>query len=152
MESGLSNAAIRELFELHGLRCTKQRERMYAALAATKSHPTAEDLYTAVRLSEPGMSLATVYNTLEAFTEVGLARRLANTAGASRYDADIRDHVHVALADGRLIDVPQDLSERLLAGLPESVLHDLERRLGVRVGGVSIQVVAADAARRNGAD
>jgi len=125
---------------------------VYAALAATKSHPTAEDLYTAVRSAEPGMSLATVYNTLDAFTEAGLVRRLANSAGASRYDADTSDHAHVALGDGRLVDVPPDLSDRLLAALPEGVLRDLERRLGVRVRGVSIQVAAADGALRNGAD
>lgn len=132
------------MFEKHGLRCTRQRERVYAALAATKAHPTAEDLYTAVGALEPGMSLATVYNTLEAFTEVGLARRLASPTGASRYDADISDHAHVSLRDGRLVDVPEDLSARLLAGIPAGVLADLERRLGVRVSGVSIQVAAAD--------
>lgn len=140
------------MFERRGLRCTKQREQVYGALASTQSHPTAEDLYTAVRASEPGMSLATVYNTLEAFTVVGLARRLASPVGACRYDADTRDHVHVALGDGRLIDLPEDLSQRLLADVPKAVLEELERRLGVRVAGVSIQVVTEDGAQGNPAD
>ena len=135
---------MRRLFERHSLRCTKQRELVYSALAATRAHPTAEDLYVAVRASEPGLSLATVYNALEAFTGAGLARRLANPCGPCRYDADMSDHVHVAMGDGRLMDVPQDLSARLVAGVPAEVLAELERRLGVRVGGISIRVVATD--------
>ncbi len=149
MEPAFGTTSIRGLLERHGLRCTKQREQIYGALAATRSHPTAEDLFAAVRVSEPGMSLATVYNTLEALTEVGLARRLASPSGACRYDADTSNHVHLMMDDGRLVDLPEDLSERLVAGVPQSVLDELARRLGVRVAGVSIQVAAASANGRN---
>ena len=138
---------VRELFARHGLRCTKQREQVYEALAATKLHPTAEELFHAVRALEPGLSLATVYNCLEAFLQCGLARRLACPSGSGpcRYDADISDHVHLATADGGLVDVPPDLSERLLSYLSPEAVAELEHRMGVRVSGVSIQVVAAPA-------
>ena len=74
---------LRELFRAHGLRCTRQRERIYEALASSTSHPTAEELHLAVRDADGGLSLATVYNTLEAFTERGLCRRVpsASTSG-----------------------------------------------------------------------
>ena len=137
-------AAIRELFERRGLRCTRQREQIYEALACTTSHPTADELYQAVRASEPGLSLATIYNTLDAFAECGLVRRFScpSGSGPSRYDADVTEHVHMALRDGRLLDLPQDLSGQLLANIPPSALKELERRLGVKVAGISIQVLA----------
>lgn len=143
MTDGVPNH-IRALFEQHGLRCTRQRQVLYEALAATKSHPTADELFQSVKACEDGLSLATVYNTLEAFSEVGLVRRIpcAVGSGACRFDADTSDHVHLAMADGRIQDVPHDLSERLLAGIPGSAVLDLERRMGVRVGGLTVQVVA----------
>jgi Fe2+ or Zn2+ uptake regulation protein len=137
----------RSRLEDHGLRCTRQREAVYAALAATKSHPTAEELHQSIAFE--GLSLATVYNTLEALTAAGLARRMPcpSGSGAARYDAQTHEHVHVALCDGRLVDLPPDLSDRMLSGLPRNVLDEIERRLGVRVGGVSVQVVATVPAR-----
>ena len=135
---------IRTLFEQHNLRCTRQREVLYEALAATKTHPTADELFQSVKAKDESLSLATVYNTLEAFSEVGLVRRIPCTtgAGACRFDADTTDHVHLATPDGRIQDVPDDLSQQLLAGIPASVLADLEQRMKVRVSGVTVQVTA----------
>jgi Fur family peroxide stress response transcriptional regulator len=145
---------VREVFERHGLRCTRQRERIFDALACTTSHPTAEELFQAVHDGEPGLSLATVYNTLEAFTECGLVRRIPSPGGACRYDADTSDHVHVTTPDGRVMDLPEDLSAQLIEALPAQVLADLEKRLGVKVGQVNIQIVseARQRAERQAAD
>ncbi len=135
---------VREVFARRGLRCTRQRERIYEALVATDTHPTAEDLFQTVRRTEPGLSLATVYNTLDVLAQEGLCRRLACAAGGSacRFDAVMEDHAHLVGADGRITDVPADLSRRLLGGLPADALAELERRTGIRVGGVSVHVQA----------
>ncbi len=132
----------RDMIERHGLRCTRQRELVYSALAASKAHPTAEELLQSVREEEPGLSLATVYNTLEVFTRVGLCRRFPGVSGsnACRYDADVGDHAHVMTGDGKVIDVPEDLSQRLLASLPGDVIAEVEARLGVRLTRVSLQL------------
>ena len=68
---------VRQLFRTNDLRCTRQREEVYAALVATKSHPTAEELHS--RLADDGccMSLATVYNALEALCKGGICPRSA---------------------------------------------------------------------------
>ncbi len=134
---------VRTLFRTHNLRCTRQRERVYSALAATTAHPTAEELYRTVHETDPALSLATVYNTLEALVSCGLGKRLAGDSGPSRYDADMSPHVHVALTDGRLVDVPLDLSTKLLAGLSQELLQEIEGRMGVKVGGVSVSLIAA---------
>jgi Fur family peroxide stress response transcriptional regulator len=134
---------VRSLFHHHDLRCTRQRELVYTALASTTGHPTAEELYRAVHEVEPGLSLATVYNTLEALVECGLGKRISNGAGPCHYDADMQPHVHISLGDGRVRDVPLDLSRRLLAGVCPEALKELEDRMGIKVAGVNLQVVAA---------
>ena len=142
---GHASTHSRALFESHGLRCTRQREVLYEALAATKSHPTADELFQTVQAIEPGLSLATVYNTLEAFTQVGLVRRVPCPmgSGACRFDADTTDHVHVATVDGRVSDVPMDVSRQLLAAIPRDVVAELERRMNVRIDGLSVQLLAS---------
>lgn len=91
--------------------------------------------------SEP-LSLATVYNTLDALVAAGLARRIVCSCGPARFDADMREHAHLSTVDGRIMDLPDDLSAHLLGHVPGPVLKEIERRLGVRVQGVSIQVIA----------
>jgi Fe2+ or Zn2+ uptake regulation protein len=139
--------ATRDLFARHALRCTRQREAIYHALASTDTHPTAEELFVLVRRADPSVSLATVYNTLEAFVRRGLARRLTGVPGErpggaapARYDADTRDHIHFVAADGRVRDVPSDLSRRLVECLPPDLVDELERRMGVRVDRVRIEL------------
>jgi len=105
------HTALPQFFHDHGLRCTRQRELIYSALSHTTAHPTAEDLHRTVRHDEPGLSLATVYNTLDTFVDRGLCRKIPSAAGngPSRYDADTHAHAHVILDDGTT------LNERLLA-------------------------------------
>ena len=127
--------SIRTILEGHGLRCTRQREQIFEALVGSKVHPTAEELFSSVKACEPGLSLATVYNTLEAFTACGLARRLPCPAGPCRYDADTTEHVHITTPDGKVVDLPHDLSRRLL-----------EQRTGMKINALQVQVHAAGSA------
>lgn len=139
--------SIRSLFEQHNLRCTSQRLAVYAALRESKDHPTAEELFRRVRPGTGKLSLATVYNTLEVLCRVGLCNRMATTNGSCRYDADVSEHMHVRLTDtGEIADVPDDLGEHLLNGVSNDVLREIERRLGVRIDGVSVQIHARRAA------
>lgn len=103
---------------------------VYRALASTKAHPTAEELHRMVEATCPGLSLATVYNTLEALCAAGLARRIPTTSGATRYDADLSGHVHVVREDGGVMDLPQDLASEVIDALP----RDLAERLAERIG------------------
>lgn len=136
----------RELFARHQIRCTRQRLALYRALAGTKSHPTAEELYRMVQHEEGGLSRATVYNTLEALCTAGLAKRMPAANGCCRFDADLTDHLHVRIGDAAAIqDVPPDLGEQLLEGLSKSVLNEIEKRMGIRIDGVSLQLHASKA-------
>ncbi|MCW5767937.1 MAG: transcriptional repressor [Phycisphaeraceae bacterium] len=143
--------APREVLRSSNLRCTRQRELVYEALASTHTHPTAEELFDLVRRLEPGLSLATVYNTLEVFVRSGLAQRIPCPSGATRYDSDMRDHVHLTTSDGRVMDVPEDLGVHLVHALSPSLREDLENRLGVTLGRVSLNLVVHGLPERLGA-
>ncbi len=135
-------ADIRRAFQEAGLRHTRQREAVFAALAATKTHPTAEELHELVRQDEPGLSLATIYNSLEVLSEAGLCRRLPCNGGSCRFDADLTDHVHVVLLDGRVLDVSEPLASELLKALPAGLVAELEAQTGISITGFGIQLVA----------
>jgi len=139
---------IPALFARHNIRCTAQREAVYSALEATESHPTALELHGMVAKKAGGISLATVYNTLELLTRKGLTRRYVHTSAstggreeAARYDADTRSHIHfIDDQTGRLRDIPADLGVDLLSKLPADVIEQIEDRLGVRIDQVRIEL------------
>lgn len=134
---------MRHRFAARGLRCTRQRVEIYKALEATSAHPTAEELFWLVRESDQDLSLATVYNTLDAFCAHGLCRRLATSAGPARYDADLSEHLHVQDQQGRIHDVPPELSRRLLDSIGPDLLDEIGAATGQRITGARIELLAA---------
>jgi len=133
----------KELFQRHHLRCTQQRLAIYEALKESQSHPTADALFNMVKPRTQRLSLATVYNTLEALCEAGLVRKLPTTNGCCRYDADITPHLHLRCTDtGEIRDVPDDLSRELMDQLPQEVLKSIERTMGVKIDRVNVQIMA----------
>ena len=142
-------SSTRDLFASCNLRCTRQREAVYAALKATKKHPTPEQLHALVTELEPGISLATVYNPLDALCDAGLCRRFATESGASggtayRYDADIEDHAHLETADGRLLDLPTALDDELQDAIPAELLRRIEHATGVRIDRVALRLIESN--------
>lgn len=150
--------SIRALFVRFGFRWTRQREAVYAALCQSTTHPTAYELYRSVHAVDSGVSLATIYNTLDSLASVGLCRRIAparsgqNSGGhagtlAARFDADMSDHAHLLTRDGRVEDLPDDLSSLVLSHIPRSVLDEVERRTGKRVSRVSVELMEESASK-----
>ena len=135
---------IRNAFRAAGLRHTRQREAVFAALRGTDTHPTAEELFELVREREPGLSLATVYNSLDVLTDGKLCRRLPGNGGPIRFDADMSDHVHLILGDGRVIDVPEAIAGRLLDVIHQGFIQQLETYSGTPIGSLGIQLVASE--------
>lgn len=133
-----------ELFAQHNLRCTKQRKAIYNALTQTRCHPTADELYRQVQGSLPGVSLATVYNTLEAFNEAGLIFKLpdAGSNGSARYDAHRQPHTHLRDRNtGKVADAPDDISKLILEHVPQHVLDTIRARTGFTVDEVQVELI-----------
>ena len=133
-----------KLFAKHNLRCTKQRKAIYGALTASRCHPTADELYRAVQGQIPGVSLATVYNTLEAFNDAGLINKLpdAGLNGSARYDAHREPHTHLRdRCTGVVADAPDDISKIIFDHLPQEVLDTIRARTGFSVDEVQVELI-----------
>lgn len=91
-----------------GLRPTRQRCALAALLVeGGNRHLTAEQLYGEATRAALGVSLATVYNTLKAFTTAGLLREINIEPGRVYYDTRIDDHPHFYFEeDGTIADAP----------------------------------------------
>jgi Fur family peroxide stress response transcriptional regulator len=77
-----------------GLRFTPQREQIYAVLLRKRDHPTAEEVFIRAKRGMPGISMATVYNCLDALVACGLARQVTPERGATRFCPNMREHGH----------------------------------------------------------
>ena len=84
---------------------TRQRKVVLEAVQAGDHHPTAAEVFDAARQAMPGISFATVYNSLRYLNEKGLVREIAFGKGASRYDRETERHDHAICSDcGKLVD------------------------------------------------
>lgn len=59
-----------------GVRITPQRHAILEFLISSDSHPTADEIYKALEIEFPNMSVATVYNNLRVFRNAGLVKEL----------------------------------------------------------------------------
>ncbi|KIY21803.1 peroxide-responsive transcriptional repressor PerR [Mesobacillus subterraneus] len=88
-----------------GVRITPQRHAILEYLINSMSHPTADEIYKALEGKFPNMSVATVYNNLRVFREVGLVKELTYGDASSRFDFVTSQHYHV-ICDrcGKIVD------------------------------------------------
>lgn len=88
--------AERELVEAlraRGQRVTSQRLVIHRLLRELDRHVTAEEVLRRAGERLPGMSLPTVYATLDLFADLGLARRVS-VGGPVLYDPRTGEHAH----------------------------------------------------------
>jgi Fur family iron response transcriptional regulator len=93
-----------------GLRPTRQRLGLARLLFDNGDrHVTAEQLHAEAASANLRVSLATIYNTLNQFTESGLMREVVVEPGRSYFDTNTSDHHHFFHEDtARLQDIPSD--------------------------------------------
>jgi Fur family peroxide stress response transcriptional regulator len=86
-EVGAQVAAFAEHCRKSGLSVTRQRLAIFEALAASREHPSAEDIHRTVRRRMPHLSLATVYKNLESLREIGAVSDVNALHEHGRYEA-----------------------------------------------------------------
>ena len=91
-----------------GLRPTRQRMALgWLLFAKGDRHVTAEMLYEDATKAKVPVSLATVYNTLHQFTEVGLLRQVAVDGSKTYFDTNATEHHHFFVeGNNELVDIP----------------------------------------------
>jgi Fur family peroxide stress response transcriptional regulator len=84
---------------------TPQRDAVFQVILEREDHPTASEIFEAARRRLPGISYATVYNSLRYLKEAGLVHEISFGDSASRYDRETGRHDH-AICDccGKLVD------------------------------------------------
>lgn len=106
-----------------GLKVTPQRIAVYNMLFNSHEHPNAEMIYKTLEPTNPTMSLATVYKTLDFFKQLGLVQELNVGEPSSRYDAVVQCHPHtVCKVCGRV----EDLRIGALTEVAKKLVPDLD--------------------------
>jgi Fur family peroxide stress response transcriptional regulator len=83
-----------EQLTTRGFRSTPQREHVYAVLIRKPDHPTAEEVFIRAKRELPEISMATVYNCLDALVKCGMVRQVTLDRGATRFCPNMREHGH----------------------------------------------------------
>ena len=76
------------------LKYSRQRELVEQAVHALRTHPTADEIYHAVREENPSISLGTVYRNLNTLAELGKIKKISMPTGSDRFDYNLTTHYH----------------------------------------------------------
>ena len=85
-------------------RYSRQRERIYQAVHASREHPSAQMVYDLLREELPRLSLGTVYRNLHQMAQEGMLQELEGPT--ARFDACLAPHAHIrCTCCGRVMDL-----------------------------------------------
>ncbi|HEV2150549.1 MAG TPA: transcriptional repressor [Longimicrobiaceae bacterium] len=125
-----ADAVLRGALEASGQRYTDQRAAVYRFLCQSLEHPTADEVFTAVRTQITDISLATVYKALETLVSCELAIKLTYGDGSARYDARTDDHCHSRCLGCGIV---RDIADQRVPELPTIEVGDGFEPQGYRV-------------------
>ena len=99
---------VKAMLRRVGLRPTRQRMALgWILFGKGDRHLTAEMLYEEASRAKVPVSLATIYNTLHQFTEVGLLRQVGVDGSKAYFDTNVSAHHHFFVEDSNeLVDIP----------------------------------------------
>ena len=127
----MSDTALTEVLRAGGHRVTAQRLVLHRVLQELGTHATAEEILHAATPRLPGLSLPTVYATLDLLARLGVARRIEGAGPATLYDPRPDAHHHFACRScGRVLDVDAEIDTR---GLDRAA-----RRGGLAIDGIDV--------------
>ena len=102
-----------------GQRVTPQRLAIARTVRELDRHTTAETVFGHVSEQMPGVSLPTVYATLDLLEELGLVRRVPTEAGTAVYDPRTEDHHHlVCRTCGEIMDLDAPVARLAMPDIP----------------------------------
>ena len=94
VEKKKSDGDLNERLTTGGFRFTPQRRQVYDVLIQKRDHPTAEEVFIRAKQAMPDISMATVYNCLDALVQCGLVRQVQLERGATRFCPNMEEHCH----------------------------------------------------------
>ena len=101
--------------EIESLELTKQRHSVLRVIRGSDKHLTANEVFEDARRLLPGISFATVYNSLRYLKNEGLIGEIRFGADANLYDRKLTRHDHAICNNcGKLVDLELPLPDGLL--------------------------------------
>ncbi len=91
--NGDERAILEGYLKSRGLKMTTARDTVLTAFLGLESHVSADAVYEAARLIDPGIGQATVFRTIKLLSDSGLAREACRDDGARRYE-HAYNHAH----------------------------------------------------------
>jgi Fur family iron response transcriptional regulator len=118
--------AIARLLSQHGLQVTTLRLDIAEFVLSRPQHLSADQILQAMHARGSRVSKATVYNTMNLFSERGIVRTVELDPERLYYDSTSEPHHHFYNVDtGDLIDIPADsVNVALETSLPEGTVHE----------------------------
>lgn len=118
--------AISKLLASHGLQVTSQRLDIAEYVLRKPQHLSADQILAAMRERGSRVSKATVYNTMNLFSDRGLVRTVEVDPERQYYDSTSEPHHHFYNVDtGELTDIPADgVSLAVQASLPAGTVQE----------------------------
>jgi len=111
------------LFREKGFKVTVQRLAICKYVLGRDDHPSAEQIYQALKIDYPTISLGTIYKTLHLMQDLNLIQELGFKDGTVRYDPDMDLHINMVCSDcGTIHDYKPDNINKLW----EEMLLNLE--------------------------
>lgn len=100
---------------IESLGLTKQRQTVLQVIRESEKHLTASEVFDDARRLMPGISFATVYNSLNYLKKEGLIGEIKFGTNANLYDRNLTRHDH-ALCNGcgKLVDLELSIPKKLL--------------------------------------
>lgn len=111
----------REYLSEYGIRPSVQRMAVMEYLMEHKTHPTVDEIFSALSPLIPTLSRTTVYNTVSMLAGCGAILALDLEAGQMHYDGDTLPHAHfICTCCGRIHDIIPDTEgwRQMLAAAP----------------------------------
>lgn len=96
------------------MKFSKQREMILNQVKDFPIHPTADQVYTALKSDNPNLSLGTVYRNLNLLSDMGMLLKIRIADGSDRFDGRTDRHYHMICEKcEKVYDIELDILENL---------------------------------------
>ncbi len=104
-----------EILQKHGIRPSLTRVMIYDYLREHRTHPTADEIYSALSPNAPTLSKTTVYNTMKLLSSEGVIKTITIEEQQARFDACTDIHGHFLCRDcGGVFDFDTELPKMVI--------------------------------------
>lgn len=103
-----------------GKKFSLQRKMIYEQVRDYPIHPTADEVYTALKAKCPNLSLGTVYRNLNLLAEMGMVLKIHTGSDKERFDGRTDPHCHFFCEKCRRVF---DVEDESIHDIKTRVLH-----------------------------